>query len=136
MIGGAAAILLTAFQVLYTNSSMVALGKSFDFMPLNAALKERDLYQSYATMHMVAEVLKLLITSTLAVRLLIDRYGWKTKFLPSSPKRIDRKRRSPTSSRSKAGLAGAAAAGTTPAEGEVAVESDVVNKADDGHVNG
>ncbi len=135
IIGAFVAILLEAFQVLYTTQSMLALGRSFDFLPLNAALKERDLYQGYATMNTVAEVIKLLVGFALAIRLLIDRYGWKKKLLPATPKRIDRRRRSP-SSRSGSRSETANSPGSTAAGVDVAVESDAINKPDDGHVDG
>lgn len=136
--GAAGAILLVAFQVFYTTASMAALGRTFDFLPINAALKERDLYQSYSTLNTVAEVLKLLLGAALTVRLLIDRYGWKKKFLPNPPKRLERRRKTVTGTRtSGTGSAGSTAATSKAAgDGGVAVESDAVDKPDDSHVDG
>jgi len=135
VLGAAAAILLVLFQVFYTTASMAALGKSFDFLPINAALKERDLYQGYSTMNTVAEILKLLLGASLAVRLLIDRYGWKKKFLPNPPKRLERRRKAVSSSDRTHGSAPGSRSRSAP-EGGVAVESDIVDKPDDGHVDG
>ena len=140
MFGSAAMILLVVIQVFYTTSSMAALGRTFDFMPANAALKERDLYQGYSTMNTLAEILKLLLGAGLAVRLLIDRYGWKKKLLPNPPKRLERRRKSVTSSGGSSGRSHSSDSGSsrshTGDRGEVAVESDVVDKPDDGHVDG
>ena len=93
-------ILIAIFQVAYIRPSMNALGRSFDFLPVTAATRERESYQSYATMYTVAEVIKLLIGLLLSGRLLFDRYGWKQKLLPPPPKRLQRKR--------KTGVGGAA----------------------------
>ncbi|MEO8131613.1 MAG: hypothetical protein ABI822_31255, partial [Bryobacteraceae bacterium] len=87
-------ILIAIIQVAYIRPAMDAMGRSFDFLPLGAAARERDSYQSYATMYTVAEVVKLLIGLFLSGRLLFDRYGWKQKFLPAPPKRLQRKRKS------------------------------------------
>jgi len=87
-------ILLVIFQVAYIRPAMDAMGRSFDFLPPGAAARERDSYQSYATIYSVAEVLKLLVGFLLSGRLLFDRYGWKQKLLPDPPKRLQRKRKS------------------------------------------
>ncbi len=86
-------VLIVIFQVTYVRPSMNALGRSFDFLPGTAAMRERDGYQSYATMYSAAEVIKLLIGLLLSGRLLFDRYGWKQKLLPPAPKRLQRKRK-------------------------------------------
>ncbi len=87
-------IVIAIFQVAYIRPSMNALGRSFDFLPVTAAARERDNYQSYATMYTVAEVIKLIIGFLLSCRLLFDRYGWKQKLLPAAPKRLQKKRKS------------------------------------------
>ena len=122
-------ILIAIFQVAYIRPSMNALGRSFDFLPAGAATRERDSYQSYATMYQVAEVTKLLIGLLLSGRLLFDRYGWKQKLLSPTPKRLQRKR--------KSGVGGAAS-GTdgivdrTTATGEVKVIDHPNNRHIDG----
>lgn len=87
-------ILIAIFQVAYIRPSMNAMGRAFDFLPAGAAGRERNSYQSYATMYTVAEVIKLLIGLLLSGRLLFDRYGWKQKLLPAAPKRLQRRRKS------------------------------------------
>jgi len=136
LIGGAVAVLLAGIQVMYTMHSMMAIGRAFDFLPINAALKERELYQGYSTLNTVLEVLKILIGFSLAIRLLIDRYGWKKKLLPIAPKRLEKRRRSVSGSTRTSSVAGIAAAGKTTDGGGVAVERDAVDKSDDGHVDG
>jgi hypothetical protein len=129
-------ILIALFQVAYIRPSMNALGRSFDFLPLSAATRERDSYQSYSTMYTVAEVIKLIVGLLLSSRLLFDRYGWKQKLLPPPPKRLERKR--------KRGVGGAAS-GTdgivdktsTKRSAKVAAgEVEPVNDPDDSHVDG
>jgi hypothetical protein len=137
MIGGAVAVLLAAIQVLYTLHSMMALGRSFDFLPPNAALKERDMYQGYSTLNTVMEVFKILIGLALSVRLLIDRYGWKKKLLPAAPKRLERRRKAVAGGTTRTSSATATAgAKSTETASSVAVEGDAVDKSDDGHVDG
>src|SRR5258707_12533133 len=57
---GAAMLAIAIFQVTYITPTMTALGRAFDFLPANAASRERDSFQSYATMYTVTEVIKLL----------------------------------------------------------------------------
>ena len=125
-------ILIAIFQVAYIRPSMNALGRSFDFLPVTANLKERESYQSYAVMFTVAEVIKLIIGFLLSGRLLFDRYGWKQKLLPAPPTRLHRKR--------KTGIGGAAS-GTdgivdrTTAK-VAAGEVKPVDHPDDSHIDG
>lgn len=86
-------ILIALFQVAYIRPSMNAMGRAFDFLPAGAATRERESYQSYATMHTVAEVIKLLIGLLLSGRLIFDRYGWKQKLLPPPTQRLQRRRK-------------------------------------------
>ena len=122
-------ILIALFQVAYIRPSMNALGRAFDFLPAGAATSKRDSFQSYATMHTVAEGIKLLIGLLFSGRLIFDRYGWKQKLLPAAPKRLQRRRKSG---------AGGSASGTdgivdrTTAKGEVKP----IDDPDHSHVDG
>ncbi len=122
-------IVIALFQVAYIRPSMNALGRSFDFLPATAATRERDSYQSYATMYSVAEVVKLLIGLLLSGRLLFDRYGWKQKLLPPTPKRLQRKRKTSI---------GGAASGTDGIVDRTVVKSEVkpVDDPDHSHIDG
>jgi hypothetical protein len=125
-------IMIAMFQVAYVRPSMNALGRSFDFLPVTAALKERESYQSYSVMYTVSEVIKLILGLLLSGRLLFDRYGWKQKLLPPPPKRLQRKR--------KSGIGGAAS-GTDGIVDRTsakvgAVEVKPVDHADDSHIDG
>jgi hypothetical protein len=125
-------ILIAIFQVAYIRPSMNALGRSFDFLPVTAALKDRESYQSYAVMYTVAEVIKLIIGLLLSGRLLFDRYGWKQKLLPPPPKRLERKRK-----RGVGGIASGTDGIVDRTTAKVAAgEVKPVNDTDDGHVDG
>jgi hypothetical protein len=87
-------VVTSLFQVAYIRPSMNALGRAFDFLPLTAATRERDIFDSYHVMYIVAEVIKLLAGLLLTGRLLFDRYGWKQKLMPDPPKRMQRRRKS------------------------------------------
>jgi hypothetical protein len=119
-------ILIAIFQVAYIRPSMNALGRSFDFLPASAATRERDAYQSYATMYTVAEAIKLIIGLLLSCRLLFDRYGWKQKLMPHPPKRLQRKRKSSV---------GGSASGTDGIVDRVS-EVKAIDDADHSHIDG
>ena len=126
-------IVIALLQVAYIRPSLNALGRSFDFLPASAATRDRDSYQSYATMYTVAEVIKLLIGFLMSGRLLFDRYGWKEKLLPPAPKRLHRKRKTSI---------GGAASGTdgivdrTAVQSEVKPEIHAIDDPDHSHVDG
>lgn len=122
-------ILIALFQVAYIRPSMNALGRAFDFLPAGAATRERDSFQSYATMYTVAEVIKLLIGLLLSGRLIFDRYGWKQKLLPATPKRLQRRRKSGVGG-SASGIDGIV--DRTTAKGEVKP----INDPDHSHIDG
>ena len=79
MIVSSAMILLVVLQMFWISPIMTQLGRSFDFLPLTAALKDRENYQSYRVWYVVFEFLKLLFGLALAIRLLFDRYAWQQK---------------------------------------------------------
>jgi hypothetical protein len=129
-------ILIAIFQVSYIRPSMNALGRSFDFLPLTAATKDRESYQSYAVMYTVAEVFKLIIGFLLSCRLLFDRYGWKQKLLPPAPKRLERKRKKSVGG-AASGTDGIVDRRSTSAASKAAVsEVKAVDHADDSHIDG
>jgi hypothetical protein len=143
MIASSAMIGLVALQMFWAMPIMTQLGRSFDFLPVTAALKDRENYQSYRVWYVVLEFLKLFLGIGLGIRLLFDRYAWQQK-LAGTPQRVSRRRR--RHSVATPGLATAAAgapgAGTTPGtvtgtdSGGDVVEPDLVDKAHDGHVDG
>lgn len=135
-------IVIVTLQMFYLAPIMAQLGKSFDFLPPTAALKDRENYQSYHVWHTVLEFIKLLLGVGLAVRLLFDRYAWQQK-LAGTPQRVSRRRRRHTgvphsgTGSPAAGLGGAAAGTAAGAEsGGSVVEADLVDEAHDGHVDG
>lgn len=79
------------FQAAYIRPYMNALGRSFDFLPLTAAARERENFDSYYVMYSVAEVMKLMAGLLLTGRLIFDRYGWKQKLMPAPPDRMQRR---------------------------------------------
>lgn len=134
-----AMILMVVLQMFWISPIMTQLGRSFDFLPLTAALKDRENYQSYHVWYVVLEFLKLLLGLGLAIRLLFDRYAWQQK-LAGTPQRVSRRRRRHSigstevpSNRPTTPLAGTAAG--SPAGADV-IEPDLVDKAHDSHVDG
>lgn len=129
-------IVIALFQVAYIRPSMNAMGRAFDFLPAGAATRERESYQSYATMYTVAEVIKLLIGLLLSVRLLFDRYGWKQKLLPPPTQRLQRRRKrgvgGPASGTD--GIVDRTAAKTEVSE--VMPEIKAINDPDHSHIDG
>lgn len=142
MIVSSAMILLVVLQMFWISPIMTQLGRSFDFLPLTAALKDRENYQSYRVWYVVFEFLKLLFGLALAIRLLFDRYAWQQK-LAGSPQRVSRRRRRhsmgttsipPAPATPVAGTAAGAAAGTSA--GVEVIEPDLIDKTHDSHVDG
>ena len=135
-------MILVALQMAWTNPIMNQLGRSFDFLPLTAALKDRENYQSYTVWYTVLEFLKLFLGLALGARLLFDRYAWEQK-LAGGPQRVTRRRRRHSSTSGAAAGSGVAplstsatgAAAGTDSSVEV-VEPDLVDKAHDSHVDG
>ena len=110
---------IVVVQAFYISPAMASLGRAYDFLPSTAASPERDHYQSYYVMHNLLEILKVLLGLTLAARLLFDRYGWKSKLLPTPNRQLRRRRRS-----------------SSTAESPVAAEIDQVNDTHNSHVDG
>lgn len=79
IIGSAFVLIMIAIQAFYLTPIVHGLGRSLDFLPPNAAPRERENLQHYETMFYVAEALKLLVGVVLAGRLLFDRYDWKNR---------------------------------------------------------
>jgi hypothetical protein len=92
---GIVMFLMTAFMYFYLTPLMNALARSFDFLPANAAVRERENYTHYAVWYRVLDVLKLLLALTIAGRLLFDRYEWREKLIPGSshPDKVVRRRK-------------------------------------------
>lgn len=136
-------IVIVALQMFYLTPIMTQLGRSFDFLPATAALKDRENYQGFHVWHTVLEFLKLLLGVGLAVRLLFDRYAWQQK-LTGTPQRVSRRRRrhSSTSHTGGDGLpataVGGSSAGTAAGAGSgtPVIDADLVDKAHDSHIDG
>jgi hypothetical protein len=85
---------------LYVTPVMNTLSRSFDFLPLTAAVQERENFNYYSVWYRVLEVLKTILALMVTGRLLFDRYELQDKLIPGSggqSKRVRRKRRSSTS---------------------------------------
>jgi hypothetical protein len=134
-------ILIALFQVTYIAPSMAAIGRSFDFLPPAAAPREREIFASYHVMYSTAEMLKLILGFLLSARLLFDRYGWKQKFLPVAPKRLERKRKTGVGGRAS-GTDGVVSrrsssrTGTSEVDSGTKTEVKTVDHPDDSHVDG
>jgi hypothetical protein len=111
---------IVVVQAFYISPAMASLGRAYDFLPSTAASPERDNYQSFYVMHNLLEIVKVLLGLTLTARLLFDRYGWKSKLLPTPNRQLRRRRRSSSST----------------AESPVAAEIDQVNDTHNSHVDG
>jgi hypothetical protein len=140
ILASASMIVMVALQMFYVSPIMTQLSRSFDFLPVTAALKDRENFQSYRVWYVVLEFLKLLFGVGLTVRLLFDRYAWQQKFA-GTPKRVSRRRRRhPSIAAEGAPVEGAVAevtrVGATAAGGDVVIEPDVVDKTHDSHVDG
>ncbi|HUS04915.1 MAG TPA: hypothetical protein VMZ52_01365 [Bryobacteraceae bacterium] len=111
---------IATFEAFYVTPAMTSLGRAYDFLPSTAASPERDNYQNFYVIHNALEIAKLLMGLTLAARLLFDRYGWKSKLLPTPKRQLRRRSRS--------------GSGSTAVPEAGAVHD--VNDPDNSHVNG
>jgi hypothetical protein len=93
-------MIMVLTMYLYVTPVMNTLSRSFDFLPLTAAVKEREDFSHYAVWHRVFEVLKTMLALVVTARLLFDRYELQDKLIPSSvghEKRLHRRRQSSSS---------------------------------------
>jgi hypothetical protein len=134
VIGGTVIMMLiVAYLYFSLTPTMYQLARSFDFLPVGAAANERSNYETFAVWHRVLEILKSIIASIIAARLLFDRYDWKAKLTGSSASpvshgKIRRRRRSRGhvgGSRSESGSTGTG----------VTEQVDSVDHPDDSHVD-
>ena len=86
-------MILSAFAAFYLTPAMTALGRSFDFLPPTAALRERDAFQRLDVWHRVTHVLSTLIALLITARLLFDFYEFRDKLLPDMDKNKKTRRR-------------------------------------------
>jgi hypothetical protein len=75
---------MTAFMYLYLTPVMNALARSLDFLPADAAVRERENFNYYTVWYRVLEIFKILLALTITGRLLFDRYEWQEKLIPGS----------------------------------------------------
>jgi hypothetical protein len=85
------AMVLTMY--LYFTPVMNALARSFDLLPLTAAVREREDFSHYAVWYRVFEVLKTMLALVVAARLLFDRYELQDKLIPAGGGQNNRLRR-------------------------------------------
>src|SRR5688572_19181377 len=90
-------MILSAFAAFYLTPAMNALGRSYDFLPPTAALREREAFQRLDVWHRVVNVLSLLIAGLITARLLFDFYEFRDKLLPDLDKSKKTRRRRRTS---------------------------------------
>lgn len=75
---------IVLFMYFHLTPIMNALARSFDFLPLTAALQERENYNRYSVWYHVLEILKVTLGIVITGRLLFDRYDWQDKLFPAS----------------------------------------------------
>jgi hypothetical protein len=100
---------ISALMAFYFTPSMNALARSYDFLAVTAATREREAFQRLEVWHRVLTVLGTLLALIVTARLLFDFYEFGAKLIPdlaNSKKMKRRRRRVPTASGS----------GTTSAE--------------------
>ena len=110
-------MMLSAFAAFYLTPAMSALGRSFDFLPSTAALRERDAFQRLDVWHRVTDVLSTLIALLITARLLFDFYEFRDKLLPD----LDKTRKTRRRRRRSALPSGTAAAETHTAAATASV---------------
>ena len=101
IVSSALLVLMSAMAAFYLTPAMNALGRSFDFLPATAALRERDAFQRLDVWHRVLTVLSTSVAVVITVRLLFDLYEFRNKLLPnpeSKPHKVRRRRHSTSTS--------------------------------------
>jgi hypothetical protein len=94
IIGAALMVVMVLIMYFRLTPIMNALARSHDFLPLTAAVQERDAFSYYAVWYRVLEILKAVLGIVITGRLLFDRYDWQEKLLPgSTPSKGVRRRR-------------------------------------------
>ena len=102
-------MILSAFAAFYLTPAMNALGRSYDFLPPTAALREREAFQRLDVWHRVANVLSLLIAGLITARLLFDFYEFRDKLLPD----LDKSKKTRRRRRRSSSMGGSHTASTT-----------------------
>ena len=129
LIGGSGLILVLVLYMHFALTPHISsLGRSYDFLPVTAAARERAAVQEMELTYRVLAVFKLLAALLVTARLVFDRYDWKTRLVGSKSEAPERRRRR----RSRRSRTAAAAGESGP---EVATEVDTVDNADDGHID-
>ena len=75
-------IMMVLTTYLYFTPVLNELSRSFDFLPLTAAVKEREEFSNYAVWYRVFEVLKTTLALVVTARLLFDRHELQEKLIP------------------------------------------------------
>lgn len=98
VMGGAAVILgLVLYMHFGLTPHISSVSRSYDFLPVTAAARERAAVKALELRYSVASVFKIAVALLITARLLFDRYDWKAKLLGQrtpSVKRVRRRRRS------------------------------------------
>jgi hypothetical protein len=71
--------LIAAVSYLYFTPAMNALARSFDFLPVTAAVKQRESFIRYSVWFQELEIVKILLGLVITGRLLVDRHEWRHK---------------------------------------------------------
>ena len=77
----------------YLTPMMNVLSRSYDFLPPESGLHERETYNSYWVWYRVLDIFKVILALIITGRLLLDRYEWQDKLtFDNSPKTAARHR--------------------------------------------
>jgi hypothetical protein len=111
-------MIISAFAAFYLTPAMNALGRSYDFLPPTAALREREAFQRLDVWHRVGHLFGTLIALLIMARLLFDFYEFRDKLLPDMDRnrKTRRRRRRSSSMGGTHGLSTASAAAPTTHE--------------------
>jgi hypothetical protein len=77
-------MIMAAIAAFYLTPAMNGLGRSFDFLPATAAMRERDAFQRLEVWHKVLVVLSTLVALITTARLVFDFYEFRDKVLPGT----------------------------------------------------
>lgn len=118
-------MILSAFAAFYITPAMNALGRSFDFLPPTAALRERDAFQRLDVWHRVTHVLGTLIALLITARLLFDFYEFRDKLMPDMDRGKKTRRRRRRSAPPSGSMAPAQVSGDTAVVSDDLTDSEV-----------
>lgn len=124
-------MILSAIAAFYLTPAMNGLGRSFDFLPPTAALRERDAFYRLDIWHRVTHVLGTMIALLITARLLFDFYEFRDKLLPDVDKSKTTRRRRRRSAPPAGSMAAAQAGSNTAVVSDDLTESEVDQRSED-----